>query len=150
MKKFTTIFFIITLVILTVLLIFLYANENPKTNTIEIKIKNQTFVLEKAVSSEEKAKGLMYVKQLEENKGMIFIFEDEQPRTFWMKNTLIPLDIIFLDENKKIVDINHNFQPCDEELCETYTSKPAMYVIEINAGLSEKLNLSEGEIIEVD
>jgi len=66
--------------------------------------------------------------------GMLFIFEDEQPRTFWMKNTVIPLDMIFLDANKTVVEVKLDVLPCVQDPCATYTSRPAMYVLEINAG----------------
>jgi len=149
MKNLTTIFFVIVLVIFAVLLIYLYANKNSIEN-INISIKNQTFYLQKAVTINEKEKGLMNIEKLEEYNGMIFIFDDEQPRSFWMKNTLIPLDQIFINKNKVVVDIIHNFRPCISYDCPSYLSKPAMYVIEINAGLAEKLELKEGDEIEFE
>ncbi len=147
MKKF--IIFIIIIFLLVILISVFYLNK-PFPDTITLKIKNQNFYLQKAITTQEKEKGLMFVENLDNNTGMIFIWSDEQSRVFWMKNTLIPLDIVFLDKNKKIVDIKHNFQPCHEDPCPTYTSKPAMYVIEINEGLAEKLNLTNGERIEFD
>lgn len=147
MKNKAIIFFGIILVLFAIILIFLYSEENS-INIIEAKIKNQTFYLQKAITQEEKEKGLMNVKQLDEDKGMIFIYNDEQPRMFWMKNTLIPLDQIFINENKEVVDIKQNFQPCIEDPCPSFISKPAMYVIEIKGGLAEKLNLNIGDKLE--
>lgn len=87
--------------------------------------------------------GLMNREKLEEDKGMIFLFNNEGKREFWMKNTLIPLDMIFLDKNFKIVNIIENAQPCKILDCELYSSAgPAKYVIEINGGLSSKYNIT--------
>ena len=80
---------------------------------------------------------------MNENEGMLFVFHDEKPRSFWMKNTYIPLDIIYLNKDKQIVSIAKNAEPLSE------TSRPsegeAMYVLEINGGLSDKLGLMKGD-----
>lgn len=90
----------------------------------------------------ERETGLMYRKELAEDQGMLFIFEQEEPRGFYMKNTNIPLDLIFLNKNKVIVNIAENAQP---HSMETILSEvPAMYVLEINAGLARKWNLQKG------
>ena len=100
--------------------------------------------VEIADDNEERIKGLMFREKLNENEGMFFIFEDESHQTFWMKNTLIPLDIIFIDKNFKIVDIK-NAIPCKEEPCVLYkSSKPAKYVLEVNENFSTKNNISIG------
>ncbi|MBS3093128.1 DUF192 domain-containing protein [Candidatus Pacearchaeota archaeon] len=144
--KLFRIFSSIILIIVLLTYFYFYSSDTNEKNKISIQIKNQTFILEKAIIEKEKSRGLMY-KTLEDNEGMIFIFDNEQSRSFWMKNTLIPLDIIFLDKNNKIVDIKENFQPCREDPCESYQSKPAMYVIELNAGTIEKLEIRNGDII---
>lgn len=91
----------------------------------------------------EQAIGLMNRTNLSQDRGMLFIFSDEKPREFWMKNTLIPLDMIFLDKDFKIVKIIENAQPCKTINCDTYPSvEPAQYVIEINGGFSEKYNIT--------
>lgn len=89
--------------------------------------------------------GLMFRADMPANEGMIFLFEKQQPLTFWMKNTLIPLDMIFFDEDWKIVSIQKNAQPCKADPCLLYPSEgPAKFVLEINAGLSDKLGIKEG------
>ncbi len=103
--------------------------------------------LELAVSNEERSKGLMFRESLE--GGMLFVFEKEEPLYFWMKNTKIPLDIIFVDKNYKIVDFKQNFQPCTTEKCEVYESKPAKYALEINAGLIKENNVRVSDRIEL-
>lgn len=100
--------------------------------------------VEAAQTPEEHTKGLMYRTNLKENQGMLFIFPDEQPRTFWMKNTYIHLDIIFFDAKNKVVDLKQDFQPCKKDPCESYTSVSAKYVLEVNAGFVEKHNIKIG------
>ena len=110
-----------------------------------VKIGNTTVSVELAVTSEEKAKGLMHREQLAENKGMLFIFEDEQALSFWMKNTLIPLDMVFINSDNRIVDILVA-EPCKKDPCKTYTPKAdAKYVLEVNAGFSERHNAAIGD-----
>ena len=98
-----------------------------------------------ADDKEEMMKGLMFREKLEKNAGMLFIFEDEAYQSFWMKNTLIPLDIIFIDNDLKIADVKYA-DPCKKEPCAVYTSsKPAKYVLEVNAGFvaNNKLNVDD-------
>ncbi|HAI39773.1 MAG TPA: hypothetical protein DCM40_17560, partial [Maribacter sp.] len=87
---------------------------------------------------EEQAKGLMGRKKpLGEKTAAIFVYDKPEIRDFWMKDTYIPLDIIFLDDKGVVVDIRHNAVPMDEE---TITSeKPAQYVIEVDAGHADLL-----------
>lgn len=111
-----------------------------------VDFDDASFCVEFADDSKERTVGLMYVQELAEDHGMFFIFPRETPLSFWMKNTLIPLDIIFLDEGMRVVDIRHDFEPCVEEPCEGYTSKsPAKYVLEINGGLARKYGIEEGD-----
>lgn len=86
--------------------------------------------------------GLMYRKSMEENRGMLFIFEDERPRNFWMKNTLIPLDIIFIDSNHQVVKVIENTEPYSTS--PRLSEKPAKYVVEVNAGKAREWGIKEG------
>ena len=89
--------------------------------------------------------GLMYRHAMEETQGMLFIFNDSQVRSFYMKNTEIPLDIIYVNAEKEIVSIQKNAKPFDEtSLSSDIASR---YVLEINAGLSDKWNLQKGDKI---
>jgi YVTN family beta-propeller protein len=95
---------------------------------------------------EEFARGLMFRKHLPWNAGMLFAFDDEEPRRFWMKNTLIPLDMIFVDSSSKIIDIKENVPPCKQEECPTYPSKePAQYVLEVNTGFVQENGVKIGD-----
>ena len=84
----------------------------------------------------------MFRQKLGFDQGMLFVFEEESLRSFWMKNMLIPLDIIWLDKDKRIVYIEENVPPCKEDPCPTYTSQiPAMFVLELKAGSVERRKL---------
>ena len=96
--------------------------------------------------SEESMRGLMFRIHLPWNAGMLFPYSDEEPRTFWMKNTLIPLDMIFIDSSSKIVEIKENVPPCEQEECPTYPSvEPAQYVLEVNAGFVQEKGVKVGD-----
>lgn len=90
--------------------------------------------------------GLMYRKRMENNQGMLFIFPDSDYRSFYMKNTEISLDIIYISEDKHIVSIQKNAKPMDETSLPS--EAPAKFVLEVNAGLSETWNLEKGDTIE--
>ena len=101
--------------------------------------------MELAISEDEHARGLMYRKQMDENRGMLFIFPDEDMRSFWMHNTLIPLDIIYVNANHQVVSIRKNTKTLNEESLPS--EAPAMYVIEINAGLCDKYGIDKGTTV---
>lgn len=107
----------------------------------------QTIEVEFAKNDEERALGLMYRSSMDEHQGMWFIFPEEAPRSFYMRNTEIPLDIIYLDKDKKVVSIAKNSRPYDETSLPS--EKPAMYVLEINGGLSDKWGIEKGDRMEV-
>jgi uncharacterized membrane protein (UPF0127 family) len=90
--------------------------------------------------------GLMYRKSMERHQGMLFIFPESDYRSFYMKNTEIPLDIIYISDTKQIVSIQKNAKPMDETSLPS--EAPAKYVLEVNAGLSETWNLEKGDYID--
>ena len=99
--------------------------------------------LEIADDDYQRETGLMYRESMQQDQGMLFIFENEQPRGFYMKNTNIPLDLIFLNAENKIVSISKNAKP---KSLETIPSEvPAQYVLEVNAGLSDQWDLQVGD-----
>lgn len=106
----------------------------------------KTVDIETAVSGYEQETGLMYRKSMAENQGMLFIYNDERPRpNFYMKNTLIGLDLIYINSQMKVVDINENAKPMDESLLPS--NAPAQYVLEVNAGMAKKWNLQIGDSV---
>ena len=142
-----------------ILLIFLFVfliscTKIYNQNFSEIYIDNGKNLIkinaEIADDNEERSKSLMYRENLHENEGMFFVFENEQEQIFWMKNTLIPLDIFFIDKNFGIVDIK-NAVPCKDEPCDLYkSSKPAMYVLEVNSNFTLRNNIKTGDKIIVN
>jgi len=114
-----------------------------------IKITDSTgtekaaFDLEFATTDYERETGLMYRKQMKDNQAMIFIFEDAQPRYFYMKNTYIPLDIIFISPDSTVVNIAKNAKVLDETVLPS--KAPAQFVLEIKAGLSDKYGIKKGD-----
>lgn len=108
--------------------------------------------VELAQTPDERAAGLMFRTELPENHGMWFLFSAERPLSFWMKNTLIPLDVIYMDEGMTIVDI-HTMPPCPETArsCPSYPSQsPAQHALELNGGRAEALGLRIGDQLSLD
>ena len=134
------------------LLVFLIScTKNFNENFKEIVIDNGDGLIkinvEIADDNEERMQGLMFRENLDENEGMFFIFENESYQTFWMKNTLISIDIIFIDKNFEIIDIK-SAVPCKEDPCKLYkSSKPAKYVLEVNSNFTIKNNVKLGDKI---
>lgn len=102
-------------------------------------------LVEIADTNEKRARGLMFREHMATGQGMLFVFEEPGQWTFWMKNTKIPLDILWLDQNKRIVDITENIPGCVQEPCLQYQpSKPASYVLEVPAGSVKRQKLAKG------
>ncbi len=117
-------------------------------NGHRVSLNDQSYLIELADTDQSRAMGLMFREQMADDAGMLFIFPDTQQRAFWMKNTLIPLDILYFDQHRKLVSISENTPPCKNTTtrCPNYPSaKPAKYVLEINAGLSHKYGYKTGD-----
>lgn len=111
-----------------------------------VELGGKTFSVEVADTQEKQALGLMFRDSMPEDAGMIFIFPNEAPRSFWMKNTRIPLDIMYFDKDLKMVSISADTPPCRVSRCPSYpSSKPAMYVLELNAGKASELGVGPGD-----
>jgi uncharacterized membrane protein (UPF0127 family) len=108
-------------------------DKNPtKFSTVEIG--QQSFHVEIANTNETRQRGLMFREKLADNEGMLFLFDSPDKHSFWMKNTLIPLDIIWISDDKKVVDIQ-TMQPCAKDPCPSYQPpNEAQYVLEVGAG----------------
>ena len=106
----------------------------------------KTLDLEIAETDYETQTGLMYRHSMEDHQAMLFIFKNEQPRSFYMKNTEFELDIIYLNSKKEIVSIQKNAKPYDKTSLPS--NAPAMYVLEINGGLSDSWGLENGDLID--
>ena len=99
-----------------------------------------------AETDEKRHVGLMFRESMADNQGMLFIFDKEEQQGFYMRNTLIPLDIIFIDAKKKIVKIHKNTKPLDET--DLPSMKPTLYVVEVNGGFTDKYKIKEGDFID--
>jgi|TARA_A200000159_G_scaffold164419_1_gene193969 uncharacterized membrane protein (UPF0127 family) len=147
--------------ILSLVLICFFFNQCQQSTTKEVReqkvlFKNEgnlsilndenktlaEFKIEIADSPYERQTGLMYRDSLEEKKGMLFVFENSEMRGFYMKNTLIPLDLIFINEDYEIVHIYSKATPY--ETASISSQLPAKYVFEINGGLSEQIGIQKG------
>ncbi|MBN2422422.1 DUF192 domain-containing protein [Candidatus Woesearchaeota archaeon] len=119
------------------------------TNIKKICFKNNICIdAEVKDSPEEREQGLMYRKTLEENKGMLFVFEEPDEYGFWMKNMNFPIDIIWLNEDKRIIHIEKDLAPCKSESCEVYyPDNDSLYVIEVVANFTEKNHINKGDLI---
>lgn len=105
-----------------------------------------TLDVEVADSEAERTQGLMYRYSMEENQGMYFIFPEENFRSFWMKNTFISLDIIFINTDHEIVSIQKYTQP--KSTYSQPSEKPAKYVLEVNAGFTDKHGIRPGDKVQ--
>ena len=105
MKKKLFLIIILIFIIIIGVIIVKYANKKQTRACF----KEYCFAVELAISPEERSRGLMFRESLDQDKGMLFIFEKEEKHAFWMKNTLIPLDIIWIDHNKEVIFIKNLF-----------------------------------------
>ena len=119
----------------------------PKV-TIETANGAISFQVEIAATPEKREVGLMYRRELPPNYGMLFIFPGERVNSFWMKNTPIPLDMIFISRERKIVGIVHETAPFS--LDGRSVSVPSQYVLEINGGLSHRYGFKAGVVVRFD
>jgi len=135
--------------IFLILLLYVGFNFFSGVGRSVIKVNDKEIYVEIADEPDEYDRGLMFRDKLADNAGMWFIFENEAARAFWMKNTFIPLDIIFVDSDLNIAQILENVEPCLADPCTTYSSEmPVQYVLEVNAGFTDANNLKIGDRIE--
>lgn len=116
----------------------------PGLPIVAIQLGTKTYQCEVAADDATRQLGLMHRKSMPDDHGMIFVFGYEQVLYFWMKNTLIPLDIVYLNRDGKVVAVRQ-MQPLDEST--VGSNEPAQYAIELNAGQGEKSGVKEGDII---
>jgi uncharacterized membrane protein (UPF0127 family) len=121
-----------------------------KQGEVYFQDKNKNLIqkidAEIAETDDKRHLGLMFRDKLEENQGMFFIFQEEEPQGFYMRNTIIPLDIIFVNSKKQIVKIHKNTTPYSEKTLPS--GKPAIYVVEVNGGFTDKYKIKEGDYID--
>lgn len=153
MKRFQSIFFL--LLILLNLVVIACKNEKTQVKQTEVTFTKEgelsifktgtdslkvSLNIEIADTDFDIQTGLMYRNSMKDTQAMLFVFEDEQERFFYMKNTKIPLDLIYINANKQVVSFQKNAKPFDESSLPSGT--PAKYVLEVNAGLVDEWNLA--------
>jgi len=107
-----------------------------------------TLNIEVAKSDYEQETGLMYRKGMRPNEGMLFVYDDERPRpNFYMKNTYMALDLLYINADNEIVDSNKNAQPLNEDALPS--EAPAQYVLEVNAGIIDKFGIQNGDRVKI-
>jgi uncharacterized protein len=113
-----------------------------KPSHAHILIAGHSFSVEIADTEAARERGLMFRTHLAADHGMLFVYPEAQIRNFWMKNTLIPLDILFFDARKRLINVSADTPPCKIADCPTYSSTaPARYVLELKAGTAARLNI---------
>ncbi len=121
-------------------------NGQEKKNLLPLLINDHKVYVEIARTEQEKARGLMFRQKLGENEGMLFVFEQEELLSFWMKNTFLPLSIAFIDRQGKIIDI----QDMEPFSLNTHRSaKPAQYALEVNKGWFGKNGIKVGDVVTI-
>lgn len=114
-------------------------SEGDTASTIEVAVVDD---------NRSRSEGLMNVMDLPDNAGMLFIFNNEQPRSFWMANTPLPLDIIFVNSDMRIVRVHRNTRPYSQESIQS--EEPAQFVVEVNAGYTLEHDIREGMKIKIE
>ena len=148
MQFITPKFLFIALVIILVFVILFNPSENNRY--VEVHVGNIKVNAEVADTFLKRTRGLMGRKSLQENEGMIFSFDTEGYYGFWMMNMEFPIDIVFISENKTVVDFMKNVQPC-ELVCETHRPREkTMYVLEVEANFAEKHELKIGSKVDFE
>ena len=164
MKMFLQIFLIVIALVILIYLSFSFvkiltqvgpAPALPGTVCIGNQPAGRCFQIEVARTESQRERGLMYRKELDKDKGMLFIFDRDGMYPFWMKNTLIPLDMVWISAplvgGNRVVSIAENVQPCKSLLCPSVIpGATAKYVLEVNAGVCKEIGLKLGDLIEIN
>jgi len=116
-----------------------------------VELAGTRYQVELALDDDSRARGLMFRDHLPEHQGMLFVHDHEAIQAYWMKNTKIALDILYFDAERKLVSQQRDVPPCrGGDTCPSYPSyRPALYVLELNAGQATLLGLRNGEELRV-
>ncbi|MCD9048036.1 MULTISPECIES: DUF192 domain-containing protein [unclassified Luteimonas] len=116
-----------------------------------VELGGERYIVEVADDDASRARGLMFRDSMPRDHGMLFIHEEERPQAYWMKNTRIPLDILYFDSGLRLVSQQRDVPPCTAgDRCPPYPSAaPARFVLELNAGEAARLQLQDGAQLQV-
>jgi uncharacterized membrane protein (UPF0127 family) len=124
-------------------------NEGRPTSTVRFGGTEATLAVEVADDTEEQRRGLMGVEHLPAGQGMAFVWREPVQSTFWMKDTLVPLSIAFVDESGRVIDVL-DMQPCETDTCPTYgVNEPYVFAIEANIGWFDDHGIEAGDRAEL-
>ncbi|XOD68960.1 MAG: DUF192 domain-containing protein [Flavobacteriales bacterium AspAUS03] len=144
--------------LLLIVLLFIYKKDDQKNISKlleiefikegELQLKNGVETIKKidielATSEQKRVQGLMHRSSMQEDQGMLFIFDEPKPQSFWMKDTRIPLDIIYIDSDSTVINTAKNVPPMIETGV-PQSKKPAKFVLEINGGMANQWGVKEG------
>ncbi len=116
-----------------------------------VVLRSERFSVEIADTPDAQRLGLMFRESMPDDHGMLFIFDGEAQRGFWMKNTKISLDILYFDADRKLVYLHENVPPCTTPECPSYPSHhPSKYVLELNVGTAKHLGVERGDVLEIN
>jgi uncharacterized membrane protein (UPF0127 family) len=117
-----------------------------------VELAGKRYTVELATNDAQRERGLMFRQRMDPDRGMLFVHEREEPLAYWMKNTLIPLDILFFDGQRRLVAQQRDVPPCTlGDACPPFPSNaPARFVLELNAGQAAKLRLQNGAMLRID
>jgi uncharacterized membrane protein (UPF0127 family) len=112
-----------------------------------VELRGHRFTVEIAQTEAQRARGLMFRDRMASDRGMLFIHDAEEPLAYWMKNTLIGLDIFYFDSNRRLVSVSKRTPPCTQgDACPPYPSGgPGLYVLELNSGVADRLHAKKGD-----
>ena len=115
-----------------------------------VELAGHRYTVEIAADDASRTRGLMDRTEMAPDHGMLFVFEDDAPRAFWMKNTKIPLDMLFFDADRRLVSVQRDVPPCLADPCRGYSSgAPARYVLELNAGQARTRGVAPGDALQI-
>ena len=136
-------------VLLLVALLALLSSGCAHGNDLWVELAGERYQVEVAQDQESRARGLMFRESMPAGHGMLFVHEREDWLAYWMKNTLIPLDILYFDAGRRLVSQQRDVPPCPPgTACTSYPSEaPALYVLELNAGEAARLGLEDGMVL---
>ena len=127
------------------------ASAGPGGAAPAVMLHGQRFSAEFATDASSREHGLMMRTTLAPDHSMLFVFPYTAPQAFWMKNTLIPLDILYFDTDRRLVSMQLNVPPCKADPCPVYPSDaPARYVLELSAGTARRIGAKAGDELKVE
>ncbi len=142
------------LLALTLLAVPVWAQMVPPAHSlprVRVTLHGQRFDAQVATTDNSRAYGLMDRTRLAPDQAMLFVFRHASPRWFWMKDTKIPLDMLFFDARRKLISMQLDARPCTQRPCTIYPSgKPAMYVLEVAAGVAQRDGMRLGDEMRIE